>query len=317
MEEKSFDPENVPGWAKPIQRDVDMFISLVLDYFHARRLDVELHYQGGVVTPRLGTADHPVMGVLNLHGLARQCAQHERAQWRQVIHDYLDRIFAANEGDTQRMLGLGARSFSEVAGRLRARLYPQALLSQAKDILCRPGPEGTIEALVLDLPTAVRTISAVEAERWGLTPDSLFEAGRDSLRRALPERVQQFAVGNEIVLHIFSGDSYYTASGLLIADDLFPPHLPHGALVSIPRHDVLIAHYIHNIGVVEALGIMARVATQMHEEEPGALTTNIYWYIDGECVHIPCELTEDGVEFSPPEAFEALLESLQMSALLS
>lgn len=299
----------VPKWAWPIREHLDTFLELVMEYFHRRQLKVELHFQGGLVTPQADTAEPPMTGVLSLHRLARQCAQREPGDWRKVIQEYLDCLLAAGD--------ILPPDFREVSERLRSRLYPTRLLKQVKDILARPGPEGTIEVVVVDMPSAVRTVSAVEAKQWGLPLEQLFELGRRNLRRALQEQMHQFTVNNDVVLHIFSGDNFYTASGLLIAEHIFPPHLPHGALVSIPRHDVLLAHYIHNIGAAEALDILVNAALQLAEDEVGRLTTNLYWYRDGQCVHIPWQEKDDELSFSLPEELEAVLESLHLSAMLS
>ncbi|GIV83412.1 MAG: hypothetical protein KatS3mg052_0419 [Candidatus Roseilinea sp.] len=304
----------LPPWARNL--DVEgyrTFIALVERYFVERRIPVHVKADEGVVQAESGVFHHT--SVLGLQNVAQSCAQVGIERWPSLIAEHFDCIFAVSDDQNALMVDVG--DFDKVSERLRARLYPVDLLSQSVETIHRPGPEGTIEVIVLDLPTTVRTISRSEAKRWDLEAPELFEIGRRNLQRAGSLKRTSVVLRSGVEIHLYSGDPYYAASHTLILDAYLPDDLPHGALVGLPRRDVILLHLIRNIGVAEAVGLMLQAIVGMYADGPGSLSPHLYWFWQGEFITLPYTRDGDALDFSPPMEFAELLERLGESAALS
>lgn len=312
MPPSAYDPP--PPWAYNLDAQAfHTFIALVERYFAERHIPVQVRVEEGVVQPKSGALERT--SVLGLQNVAQSCAQVAIERWPSLIAEHFDCIFAVS--DDQNALTVDVGDFSTVRERLRARLYPLDLLSQSVETIHRPGPEGTIEVIVLDLPTTVRTISRSEAQKWPIESAELFEIGRRNLRAPGLLEHTAVVVQGGVEVYLYSGDPYYAASHVLFLDAYLPDDLPHGALVGIPRRDVILLHIIRNIGVTEAIGAMLQAIIGMYADGPGSLSPNLYWFQHGQFVMLPYALDGNTLDFSPPADFARLLERLGENASLS
>ncbi|MFN4293491.1 MAG: hypothetical protein ACK4JD_05095 [Thermoflexales bacterium] len=303
-----------PPWAHNLDAEgFRTFVALVERYFAERRIPAQVKADEGIVQAESGVFERA--SVLGLQNVAQSCAQVAIERWPSLIAEHFDCIFAVS--DDQNALMVDVDDFDKVSERLRARLYPVDLLSQSVETIHRPGPEGTIEVIVLDLPTTVRTISRSEAKRWELEDPELFEIGRRNLQRAGSLKRTAVALHPGVEIQLYSGDPYYAASHALLLDAYLPDELPHGALVGLPRRDVLLLHLIRNIGVAEAIRSMLQAIVGMYADGPGSLSPHLYWFQQGKFITLPYELDGDALDFSPPMDFVDLLERLGESAELS
>lgn len=303
-----------PPWAHNLDADeFRTFVALVERYFAERRIPAQVKADEGVVQAESGVFERA--SVLGLQNVAQSCAQVAIERWPSLIAEHFDCIFAVSDDQNALMVDVG--DFDKVSERLRVRLYPIDLLSQSVETIHRPGPEGTIEVIVLDLPTTVRTISRSEAKRWALEAPELFEIGRRNLQRAGLLKRTAVALYPGVEIQLYSGDPYYAASHALLLDAYLPDALPHGALVGLPRRDVMLLHFIRNIGVAEAIRSILQAIVSMYADGPGSLSPHLYWFRQGEFITLPYELDGDALDFLPPMDFVDLLERLGESAELS
>ncbi|MDW8350969.1 MAG: hypothetical protein RML99_03570 [Anaerolineae bacterium] len=303
-----------PLWAHNLDAyEFRTFIDLVERYFVERQIPARVKAEEGVVQTEPGAFHH--LSVLGLQNVAQACAQVTIERWPSLIAEHFDCIFAVSGDQSALTVDLG--DFAKVREQLRARLYPVDLLSQSVELIHRPGPEGTVEVIVLDLPTTIRTISQPEAEQWAVSAEELFEIGRHNLRRDGLLEPMAVAVPLGVQILLYSGDPYYTASHALFLDAYLPEDLPYGALVGLPRRDVMMLHLIRNIGVTEAIGSMLQAIVGMYSDGPGSLSPHLYWFRRGEFVVLPYELNNNVLDFSPPIDFSRLLERLGKRAELS
>ncbi|MCL6512109.1 MAG: hypothetical protein K6U78_15670 [Anaerolineae bacterium] len=303
-----------PAWAHNLDaQGFGIFIALIERYFAERHIPAHVKVAEGVVQPEPGAFDHS--SVFGLQNVAQSCAQVAIERWPELIAEHFDCIFAVS--DDQNALTMDVGNFDKVRERLRSRLYPLDLLHQSVETVHRFGPEGTIEVIVIDLPTTVRTVSRSEARSWAVGMEELFEVGRHNLRRTGRLKDAAVAVRPGVDVHLYYGDPYYAASHALILDAYLPDELPHGALVGLPRRDAMLLHVIRNIGAAEAIGSMLQAIVSMYADGPGSLSANLYWFRHGEFVALPYELDDQVLNISPPADFADLLRHLGESAELS
>lgn len=293
------------------------FITLIENYFAKRDIQIVVDTDEGVVKPELNVLQQS--SVFGLQNIAQVCYQSEPDEWTRLITAHFDSIFAVKDEDSA--LTVDMSDFKKIQSQLRSRLYPVEIANHTSEIVHRSGPEGTLEVLALDLPTTVRTISKMEVAIWRFDEDELLDMGRRNLRNSglLKSTVVPLEQGTS--LHLYSGDNFYAASHTLIFDDYLAQQggraQKYGALVGIPKRDVLLAHYIQNVGAIEAIGAMLQVIIGMHRDGPGSITPNLYWYHDGDFEILPYQLEGQSLNFTPPEAFLRVLSELSDQANLS
>ncbi len=303
-----------PAWAHGLgAQGYPTFVALIENYFSGRNIAVKLDAQEGLLRPQAG--DDEQSSVFGLQNIAQTCSQADRDQWHDLIRSHFDCIFAA--GDEQNALRIDMSDFAKVRDSIRARLYPAELQEQSVETVHRPGPEGTLEVIVVDLPKSVRTVSRSEAASWGVNRDALFDLGRRNLAERTLVALHTVETRAGIELLALMGDTFYAASHALILGRHLPENLPHGALVSIPRRDVLLVHPIRNIGAADAISSMLQATIHWHAEGPGSLSPLLYWYVAGEFVTLDYTLTGNTLDFTPPDAFLDTLQMLSDRASLS
>ena len=301
------DDNSIPVWARPLGRQgYRSFLGLIESYFANRHISVAIDDEEGLVKPDQST--FPYSSTFGLQNIAQLCQQADRDEWHDLVTAHFDSIFEVNDRETA--LPVQMEDFTNVKSKIRGRLYPADVVNHATDIVQRPGPEGTLEVVALDLPSTVRTVSRSEALSWGLDPEDLFEIGRRNLRLTGKLKPNTIQLEPGTALTIYTGDPFYAASHALILEDYIPEENQHGVLLGVPKRDIMIVHPIMNIGAMEAAGAMLQVIVGMHRDGPGSISPNLYWYHDGHFTVLPYELEDRSLRFLPPDEFAELLDEL-------
>lgn len=306
-------PPRAPEWARFLgDAGFQEFSGLIADYFDRRGVEFELDAEDGTLVPNIEALSKK--SVFGLQNIAQKCAQAGRERWPALVSEHFDSLF--DTGDNANALTVDMSVIDDVRARIRSRLYPESILKQTSAIVYRSIADGLIEVLVVDLPKSVRTVSRGEADRWPLSDDELFMIGRRNLAASgFLNDVRVPLPGS--LLHMYCGDTFYGASHLLVFERYLTDAMPYGMVLSAPKRDVILAHYIHNIGVLEAINGIIQVTQGMYSEGPGSLSPHIYWYRNGGLTRLPYEETEGAFKFNPPGDFADLLQALSALAHLS
>jgi hypothetical protein len=299
-------PSPVPGWAKTLSADdLQRFLGLVTGYFAERGIAYDLDAEMGTLSPDIRVLSRS--SVFGLQNIAQACAHASPERWDGLIASHFDCLFTP--ADDENALRVDLSDYTHVQRRLRSRLYPTSLLYQTDSVLYQEYAAGIIETLVIDLPSSVRSVSQVEARGWGIPDSELFMTGRRNLAFSRFLEETRFPV-HGTWLHSFTGDSFYAASHLLTFERYITQPMPHGLLVSVPKRDIILAHYIHDAGVMDAIGAMLQVTTDMHTEGPGSLSPNLYWYRNGGLTTIDYEMTHHSFTLNPTPEFRGILQHM-------
>jgi hypothetical protein len=275
-----------PRWADFMSpQQYEDFLDTVLAWVSQRDLKLEL--VGSTLCHALDA------GCCDLEPLARSLCRLPRARWAEAVSRYLDRHAGGRfrlrlPGDLRRKLG----SFATVQGLLTLRLYPGDI--EGRELLaCREDLEGTVTALVLDLPTGLLPLTLQDVKVWGRPLEDLFETARYNVAaRVRPERHQRRpARGIELLL--LRGSQPLVASHVLLLKELHRQGLgPRGSLVAVPnRHTVVLCPLEDQDPARAARHVLAAI-----EEfgRNGAITDSLYWF-DAERFHrIPYQQTPEG-----------------------
>lgn len=240
----------------------------------------------------------------NLRQLARLVP---RDDWPALVSDHVTTIVTAIEEP------LDLSDFELAQNLLRTRIYP----SEADNglLAARPFAPGLIEAVVVDTPTTVRTVTTDEMNGWPVSGDSLFMLGRANVRADGPLQLDEQELGG-VRMSVLHGWTFYAVTHLAWLEEYLQIG-PHGALVVAPNRSLIVAHPLqpqaggiragYRAAVAAAKELQAQAA-QAYEDGPGSLSPHLYWWRAGELSLL--ETRYDGDTLVLPEDFRSVLTTL-------
>ena len=238
-----------------------------------------------------------------LSNLAQLCHANRPFEWSSTITEHFDNLEASDRegGDLERRIG----DFDSVRSLLKIRLYPPDYLDQLgrSGLVFREPAMGVVAALVYDLPSSIRNVLPEHALRWGVDEDELFRVGLKNISVEESPVIEDKNLPEGGEFRILVGDSFFTASRLLLLENYIDSPTPYGVVVSVPHRHVVLFHPILDIGVVKAISAMLPVAFGMYQEGPGSISPNLYWFRKGEFMLLPSKVTAKKITFLPPETF--------------
>lgn len=203
--------------------------------------------------------------------------------------------------------------------RIRAQLYPRVIGSDGLDrktfSYARSLAPGLSEVLALDLPESVMMLTDDALEPLGDVL-GLRERAMANLRGLPIEGHETVADAGGMCFEVVVGDSFYTASRVLVLDALVRQvtgqHITaDGALVALPFRHQLAFHVIRDSSVIPSLNAMAAFAASGYADTPGAITPFVYWWRDGTLTQLSDrDVDGDGLRIVVGGEFQDLLERL-------
>jgi hypothetical protein len=206
------------------------------------------------------------IGMRNLRQLARQVP---RDDWPALVADHVGTIITAIEEP------LDLSDFALVRGLLRSRVYP--VEARTGRLISRAFAPGLIAAIVADTPTTVRTVVTDDAATWPVTTDELFAVGRDGVRTDGPRECD---VIDDTGIRVLEGSTFYAATHLVWLESYLDPG-PYGALAVAPTRSTIAACPIRRETAPISAERLRAFAADAHEDGPGSLTTDLFWWRGG------------------------------------
>jgi hypothetical protein len=235
----------------------------------------------------------------NLRQLARLVP---RDDWPALVADHITTIVTAIEEP------LDLSDFELAQHLLRTRIYP----AEADNgiLAARPFAPGLIEAVVVDTPTTVRTVTIDEMEDWPVSGDALFMLGRSNVRADGSLQVEEQDLG-VVRVAVLQGWTFYAATHMAWLEEYLDIG-PYGALVVAPNRSLIVAHPIQvgagHEAVVNAATELQAQAHQAYEEGPGSLSPHLFWRKAGTLTLL--ETRYEGESLILPQDFLSVLSTL-------
>ena len=302
---------NIPDWASFFtQEEYTAFLAGLESYF--RGMDVTFTLDEGTIE-----ADPEVLpfSQLGLHNIAQVCKQHAIEEYAERINVHFTTMLKALEFD--KTFDNNIIDFEKVKPYLAVRLYNEEYMTyigsldgEDETTVHRFVADDVHAMLVFDLPDAIRNVQPSHVLDWNKDEDDLFSIALANVRENYPMHVTREDMGG-FTVWFANNDHFFTGNIVYELEDR--PELlgSKGALIAIPhRHSALI-YPIEDLGVVTAIQKMIPAAYSMHEEGPGSLTPNLFWYHNGIFIHLPYEVQEEKLHFIPPDSFMEMLNQFE------
>src|SRR5919197_1570158 len=248
--------------------------------------------------------------VMALGNIAQRGHAAPRAYWPEMISTHLDRAVTMNEAIEM--------DPAQSRALLRARFVDSAYLGQfAWELAQREVADGLHLVLAHDLPTMVSTPSRGDVLALG-DEDELFALALEQTRAEEPPDPDRYDLpnpdGSTVAVWLVSGESFFTATHALWAEELAGPPSSHGVLVTVPNRHTLLVHPIRDLGVMAAVNHMLELTRRMHAEGPGSISDGVFWLRDGALMRLPHRVEDARLVVAPPEEFLEVLYGLKSPA---
>ncbi len=307
MSDPSSQDEGVPDWARfftPGQ--YERFVACIREHFSQQ--GVEAAIDDGILTTTSPAGAQPMqLGLLNL---AQRChlAGDALGLWRKIVAEHFDKL-KASAREQQDLAGV-IGDFSRIRPHLALRIWPEeAMTNLMGKVVSRQDLDGTLTMLAIDMPSGIGSVAIDQIAPWGLSEDELFAIALDNIRRNFPVQVSNVGSADKPIV-LLSADHYYVATHALLLKD-HPQCLgEYGCLMGIPHRHVVLCHPIRDMSVVQAVQALIPALIGMESEGPGSITSNLYWYHEGQFTNLPFESGQDQMRFMPPDDFVDLLNRI-------
>lgn len=290
----------VPGWtAFFTPAEYEHFLDLVVAHFSG--LGMEARHDDGVlrVSRPEGRQDY------GLGNLSQLCHMEELGEWPQVIAAHFDRMDQSSLETAELAAAIG--DFDKVARLLKVRLYAES--APLDSAVARTLAPGLAEGLAYDLPSAVVAVRRDDAARWGRSEEELFRLALENVESDGLLTPQTLEVESGCRVQALVGDSFFTATHALLLDR-YVKDSAEGILVAVPNRHLLLFHPVQSSAAVAAVSVMLSIARNRHQEGPGSLSPQLYWFRRERFELLPSRIEAEGLVFEPPEEFVATLEGL-------
>ncbi len=290
---KLFSRAKHPAWA-PFFTDTELegFLNLCLTRIARDGLEPMLHLEAGFLTFGGSTAE------VGLHNLSAMCAQAEADEWEKIVDEFFGQILPLVKGEYPELP-------DDPAG-LRIRIVPPAD-REFEFIVRRELASGLLQCIAYDMPRSAQYVRIEDQERFGLTEDELFETALANVIAFEP--IERVPLAEDQVPGLFAlrGDSHYAASHILAVEKhVFPIEEP-GLVVAVPARNWALAARLEYGQAEDAIRTVSYLAGRMHEDMPGGISPEVYWWRHGEFAHIPTRAMAGAIGIDLPKELKLAL----------
>jgi hypothetical protein len=297
-----------PDWAQFFSAsEYARFLKTVESDLRRRGLDYSVAAEFVTVQDPNGGPENQ-LGLINL---AQKCLAAPQSEWQTIVAGHIGSLIQMQGRDLDAL----AADFEQARRVLRLRIFPDettggiAAPGVPDGPVLRPVAPGMVLGLVFDFPDSTATVSERHLRSWPLSEAEVLAVAREeTLAEPLPPS-QTIQAQENVPIEMLAGDSFYVASRVLGLRGVIGD-APNGAVVAVPNRHVLLYHVIRDLRVVHAVQAMISLTIRFYHEGPGSVSHQLYWWKDGDLLHLPVRAEGKDVQFHPPDEFVVVLNGL-------
>lgn len=218
---------------------------------------------------------HPEELELGFMSLSANLAGAPDDRWPDIIDEHFRRAIAAVTTDTKDL----ERPTEEVLEHVYLRLSPADGIPIPLEYAVEIAP-GLLQTLAYDRPDSIQFLNDDHVRLHGI--EALYDAGLSNLSREVPDQCLQL----DYDVFLLEGSEYVGSLVFvlpwvtqLVVDE---PEPPDGVLVAMPARNLLLFHVIRDFDQArDALGEMARITAELHDESSHQVSPRVYWWRPG------------------------------------
>jgi hypothetical protein len=241
--------------------------------------------------------------VLGLENLYRRARRADRAEWVELIAEFLGSVNLEELRDAPKDLG-------EVADRLMVRVGQPLKAPTAEGALwSQPlGDTGLQLNLVIDYPQSMVYVTQEMVAESGRPGETWLEPALENLKERTPSACLE-TIDPDSGLRLCAVGDAYDASRALLLETLLPGFEERGYFVALPSRDELLVLPVTKEAIVN-VGWLKALADRNAKAAPYAISDEVYWVRGGAWLRFPIELRDEQLSITPPPEFLGILDEL-------
>ena len=297
---------DIPDWANFFnQKEYNQFIDLIEKYFKEKKCKIQL--SDGVIIAEDNDFGFNNLGIVNV---AQTCKQAKQCEWKRIINDHFESLIESFKFDSEFQKIID--DFEKVKQYLGVKLYHIDFINSVgkENTVYRSITDEIVELLIFDLPTSVQSVKPEYLKIWERQSDELFDLGIKNINFQYQPEISEQKLG-DIKIWFVQGDHLYATNIILEPDKMLRYIGNEGALIAIPHRHAVLIYPIESLEVTKAINILIPIINGMNIEGPGSISGKLYWYNKGKMLDLPYKLTDQKLEFYPPDEFVTVLNRLK------
>ena len=228
--------------------------------------------------------------VINLHNLITKCAAvKDKSTWKEIIKDHFEKAFSSIDEEKR----IDPSKYETIKKYLSIRIYPKSYVQQygGGRLVERSDLEGTSSVLMLDLPSAFKTINKEDFLLWKKDLTEVFRAAQDNVNKKEMQKITQnikVDVG-EIEMSVIGNEDYAASYALDL--QMNSPELvgEWGSVIAIPNKGLAELCKISKdkpLDFVKFIQMTYGAVEKFYAEHPQPISNQFFWYYKGKFVKI-------------------------------
>ena len=241
---------------------------------------------GGVVTLQ----DGQDYSVVNLHNLILKCSEIDKEKWSELINSHFDSMNESIEKQKE----LDPNKFETLVDYFSIRIYQESFVNQnggTENLIAKKDLDGTVSLLMLDLPSTFTPIQKDMFDLWDKTVEEVFEIAQSNVnKQEFTKMTESIDVNDKKIEVNFIENEDYGASLALDLKNNTPEFIGEwGSVIAIPNKGIVNICKVSKEKPVDFILFIQRfkpVVEQFYNQHPQPISTNFYWYYNGDFTKI-------------------------------
>lgn len=246
--------------------------------------------------------------VTYLNNVARFCKQAKIEDWESILIRFFAQ-FSSMNAISQKLDELLA-DFESAKDHLVARIVIDSYFSvfdknNVEFVFRRDIPE-TLTVLMVDSGTSLHTVTKDQIKNWNVDEKTIFDCAIENVAQKYEFETtvkNLHEKGNVNLNFVFSPDTLASSIPLLFTSKFNDYVGKYGVLFCIPTTSICILHSFNDANAYVAVYDLFKLAYQYFHTEPKSVSSNVYWYRDGQCQVLDIKLKDQKIDFKPSESF--------------
>jgi hypothetical protein len=242
--------------------------------------------------------------VIGLENLYRRARRIERAEWPQLIAEFLRTASAAQQEENL------PTDLATVTDKLLVRLgQPLPLLSDDAKVWSQAlADTGLGINLVIDYPNRMCYVTEPLVRDSNRPGEEWLERALANLQARTPADALQI-IDEETGIRLCSVSDSYDSSRALLLDRLLPESTMDGYFVAVPGRDQLLVLPV-TLDALSSVHLLKVLAEKNYKSEPYPISDEVFWVQGGVWRIFEIDIRGQDATIQPPEEFIAVLKRL-------
>ena len=260
-------------------KDYNAFINIVkneLKEIHVQNYEEHFKEQYFIVKEENDYFDvETEVGLSNLYSI---CLQSDKSQWKSIVKNYFSKVKISR--DEEKVIMSKLESFETGKDYLKLRIYPADYKDKISDSsIFEAATDAYICVVVIDLPTAVKSLSKNYIEKWNVSEKAILETAKKNTLENNKEEFEDFEISETLSVSVMLSDTNIFVTTSVFDLNRKLGSLPeYGVFVAIPNRYGIIVTNVNKESVNSDLVELMGLVNYMYTQGPGSITNSIYWF---------------------------------------